>query len=663
MVFCGKIRQLFNEYLPMYMTKSWSGLSNLEQMAFPSFFHHEMKEKTRVFNPNDQLSNISDIYYCMGRYLDSIHDTIKSQTASVYKEYMELDINSEKFKSLRAFVNGEELFSFKKEPKLTKNIFKGYEFENIFVVNKLQAETRQIINLIRSMLNLSMNNFVDYWENIIAPSTSYAIHKELKILRDLSDKYFTSTEHLYISNLISESDKYTFHDVFFDKNTVKRSAVHEKYKMFFTRVFNIFNGGKIGDRFDLTSFKNDIGIIQSTLLSLTKKYPTLFNALNIQGIQAIKYINSNHSVNETMDEMCNQPILAQYLPANGQYHSMIFFSDLSVLAQRHINGPFELVYDYKSIPSFVNEAFYQHLKNMTRKSPTISKYFLAGYKTLFDYYNKKGGNPNYCRNLFVGCNNTLRDYYKHENILKLNNYNILDVFNNPEDYEQWCERVSDKMYMVVKNHEISKYSKALFSNKYRHLYSDNMLTIFNELYRLKIPCSYIQDTVGKKMASFKTPDDLYAALENMLNLLDNFSFDMVMDNVKKVNADVISSDDNKLLIRINSFEESQLLGSSSWCISREKSHFLNYTGNNNQQYFMYDFNKQSRDNDCLVGCTLGSNLKLKVAHYKNDQEIYEDECIDYIIKKVKGYKKRSMSSLNFIQKIRHVAKKSVNVFQ
>jgi hypothetical protein len=60
---------------------------------------------------------------------------------------------------------------------------------------------------------------------------------------------------------------------------------------------------------------------------------------------------------------------------------------------------------------------------------------------------------------------------------------------------------------------------------------------------------------------------------------------------------------------------------------------------------------------------LGSNLKLKVAHYKNDQEIYEDDCIDYIINKVKGYKKQSMASLNFIQKIRHVAKKSVNVFQ
>jgi hypothetical protein len=645
------------------MTPSWTGLTLLEHMVFPAIFQHEMETRTRVFNPNAQLSNISDVYCCMGLYLDSIHDTVKYQTSSVYKEYMELDMNSEKFKSIRAFVNGEELFSFKKEPKLIKNIFKGHEFENIFMVNELQAETRQLMNLIRSIMSLSMNNFVDYWENVIAPSTSYDINKELKILREISDKYFTSIEYLSLYNLISESNEYTFHDGFFDKNTVKRAAVHEKYKMFFTRVFNIFNGGKIGDRFDLTSFKNDIGIIQSTLLSLTNKYPTLFNALNIQEIQAIQYIDSNHSVNATMDEMDNFPILAKYSPSNGQYRSMIFFYDHSVLAQRHINGPFELFYDYKSIPSLVNEAFYQHLKNMTRKSPTISKYFLAGYKTLFDYYNEKDKKSPYCRNLLVGCNHTLRDYYEHENILKVNNYNILDVFDNHDDYDQWCERVTDKMYMVIKNHAINKYSKSLFSNKYRHLYSDSLLTIFNELYRLKIPCSYIQDTVGKKMASFNTPDELYAALENMLNLLDNFSFDMVMDNVKKVNADVISSEDNKLLIRINTFEQSTLLGSSSWCISREESHFLNYTVNNNQQYFMYDFNKQSRDNDCIIGCTLGSNLKLKVAHYKNDQEIYEDESIDYIIKKVKDYKKESMVSLNFIQKITNVAKKSVNVFQ
>lgn len=645
------------------MTQSWSGLNTLEHMAFPAIFQHEMETRTRVFNPNDQLSNISDIYYCMGLYFDSIHDTVKCQKASVYNEYMELDMNSEKFKSIRAFVNGEELFSFKDERQSIKNIFKVHEFENIFMVNELQAETRNLMNLIRSMLSLSMNTFVDYWENVIAPSTSYDISKELKVLRAISDKYFTANDYVFIVNILLESNNYTFHNEFFDKNAAKRASAHEKYKMFFNRVINLFNGGKIGDRFNLSSFKNDIGVIQSTLLSLTNKYPTLFNVLNIQEIQAVKYINSNNSVNPTMDEMCNLPILAKYLPANGQYHSMIFFYDYSVLAQRHMNGPFELVYDYKSIPSFVNEAFYQHLKNMTRKSPTISKYFLAGYKTLFDYYTEEKKRSHDSRNLFVGCNNTLRDYYKYENILKVNNYNILDVFDNPNDYEQWCERVSDKMYMVVKKHAISKYSKALFSNKYRHLYSDNMLTIFNELYRLEIPCSYIQDTVGKKMASFKTSDELYSALENMLNLLDNFSFDMVMDNVKNLNADVISSDDNKLLIRINTFEESQLLGSSSWCISRNENHFLNYTDNNNEQYFMYDFNKQSRDNDSLIGCTLGSNFKLKVAHYKNDQEIYEDECIDYIINKVKGYRKRSMVSLNFIQKIKHVAKKSVNVFQ
>jgi hypothetical protein len=647
------------------MTQSWSGLNTLEHMAFTALFQHEMETRTRVFNPNAQLSYISDIYYCMGLYLDSTHDTIKCQTASVYNEYMELDMNSEKFKTIRAFVNGENLFSFKDERKSIKNIFKVHEFENIFMVNELQAETRQLMNLIRSMLALSMNKFVDYWENVIAPSTSHDISKELKVLRDISDNYFTASDYVFIVNMLLESNNYTFNNEFFDKSTAKRAAVHEKYKMFFNRVFNLFNGGKIGDRFNLVSFKNDIAVIQSTLLSLTNKYPKLFNALNIEEIQAVKYMNSKDSVtvNETIDEIYNLPILAKYSPSNGQYHSIMFFYDHSVLAQRHINGPFELVYDYKSIPSFVNEAFSQHLKNMTRKSPTISKYFLAGYKTLFDYYTEKDEKSPYCRNLFVGCNHTLRDYYEHENILKVNNYNILDVFDNPDDYERWCERVTDKMYMVVKKHAISKYSKALFSNKYRHLYSDNLLTIFNELYRLDIPCSYIQDTVGKKMASFKTPDELYAALDNMLNLLDNFSFDMVMDNVKKLNADVISSDDNKLLIRINTFEESKLLGSSSWCISREESHFLNYTGNNNQQYFMYNFNKQSRDNDCLIGCTLGSNLKLKVAHYKNDQEIYEDDSIDYIINKVKGYKKQSMASLNFIQKIRHVAKKTVNVFQ
>lgn len=68
----------------------------------------------------------------MGLYLDSIHDTVKYQTASVYNEYMELDMNSGKFKSIRAFVNEDECIDY------IINKVKGYKKRSMASLNFIQ---------------------------------------------------------------------------------------------------------------------------------------------------------------------------------------------------------------------------------------------------------------------------------------------------------------------------------------------------------------------------------------------------------------------------------------------------------------------------------------------------------------------------------------------
>jgi hypothetical protein len=62
-----------------------------------------------------------------------------------------------------------------------------------------------------------------------------------------------------------------------------------------------------------------------------------------------------------------------------------------------------------------------------------------------------------------------------------------------------------------------------------------------------------------------------------------------------------------------------MLGSSSWCISRDKHYFDSYTSNEKNQYFIYNFDYSSRDNKSMTGLTLNSDGSYNTAHKKDDE--------------------------------------------
>lgn len=597
--------------------------------------------------------NISDIYYYMGMGLDRLHEDLETLLSIFFGTENICHFKLPNFTLLREFLIEDPLDNIHKHSKLS--IFRSREEENQYQLyfQKINNEYINLLKIIEMKSNFSFNKIIDHWENIIAPSTSVDMNAELNLLRTISNKYYNKLEYSEVLDVFEEAKTTLLYDLFFSKKTTKQDV--DQIKNFINKLLSLAEPRNSVNFFDTESFETDISIIQATLLSLVTKHPEIFNSCNLHDVMAIQFINDPLNIDKKVEEGI---ALAQHFPVRGPYYSVTIFVDYSILVQRTESANFELFFDFKFIPTLVNNAFTDYLKFMTRKTPTVSKYLLNGYQKLFEKYTTTLSSGEM---FFYNFSHIVRNYAKYETVLKSNNFNILGIFKDFTNPERLLENISDSMYSVIRNHHIDKYSKAIFSNKYKHLYSDKLLIVFTELYRLDVPCSYIQDTIGKKMASFKRAEDLYDALENVLSLLDNFSFEIINEQAIKMQAEIISCSDNKLLVRIKNFEQSKALGSSSWCISRDEYYFSEYTKNNNEQYFLYDFNKISRDNECLIGCTLTSSLKLTFCHLKNDLRIEKDKNIDYIIKKVKEYKKDTNSSINFITKIRKIFYKSVKV--
>lgn len=97
---------------------------------------------------------------------------------------------------------------------------------------------------------------------------------------------------------------------------------------------------------------------------------------------------------------------------------------------------------------------------------------------------------------------------------------------------------------------------------------------------------------------------------------------------ENANTDVVLDGRDLLILKINDYKASSILGSASWCISRNENYFKNYTENDNSQYFIYDFSKDSSDNDSMIGITLDKKGEKTAMHYKNDDNVFQPDVVN-----------------------------------
>lgn len=280
------------------------------------------------------------------------------------------------------------------------------------------------------------------------------------------------------------------------------------------------------------------------------------------------------------------------------------FEDRSIAVEKATGGWVDLS-SKKVKNALIEDLICKELAFKLRKSPTVSKMFVKKLKEDFDE----------CERAFTAANT----YVDNEAILKSKQYNLLEEID-----DLLFEDLDDSMNEFIRDRKIVQYGLSIASNKYRHLYNEDSFGNIILLYDLKIPASELQESLGKKMASFKTSDDFNKALRQLYAIHSGFNNDIISQKAVDANAEIIQNDTDRVILKIETFEQSSKLGSASWCIVRDNVHFNSYK-EDCHQYFIYDFTKDATDDRSIIGVTLRQDGRHSAAHFKNDSQFHDDD--------------------------------------
>lgn len=317
------------------------------------------------------------------------------------------------------------------------------------------------------------------------------------------------------------------------------------------------------------------------------------------------------------------------LPEWSNINKFIVFADSSVLIQNKRNE-YQEVLSSKDLIELRSRLVGEYINEQFKKNPTIAKTFKQmkdiAYVEHLDQFTK-----------------IINKYKENEAILKINDFNLIETFKNEasknEHHFTTYEKLDDAMSKIIRTHKVKQYIHSIASNKYAHLYNENTYKVAGELYDLKLPDNSLQDYIGKKLAAFKTPEQFNAALGSFVDSFNSFTAEATLKKAATFGVNVISEKDNIVILRIEDYEQSYTMGSTSWCISRDEAYFKSYA-DDREQYFIYDFSKRSTDNTSMIGVTLETNGDYNIAHYKDDSDCYENEesLISYLQEAVSEFK-------------------------
>lgn len=306
----------------------------------------------------------------------------------------------------------------------------------------------------------------------------------------------------------------------------------------------------------------------------------------------------------------------------GQYRNVKMFKDDSMIVTDTENKV-KRVFSNIEAAFIINDIIENDIKQSLRKTPVISKKFIE----LYQDNNRKP----------VSVYLVMNTYLNNEHVLKSNKFNIIDALQTMKNdvnskqyleerkFDDHCESLDDEMNEIIKNHKVKQYAHSIASNKYMHLYDEKSYKIIEAIYDLDVQSSVLQDNIGKKIAAYQTPEEFNSGLKGLLNTFSDFTPEKIKEKAAACKADIIVEDNNKIIIKIEDFKQSKIMGSSSWCIARDEHYFKSYVGDCNHQYFIYDFNKDSSDNESMIGITLTPEIECEAAHLKNDDAISRDQ--------------------------------------
>lgn len=302
-----------------------------------------------------------------------------------------------------------------------------------------------------------------------------------------------------------------------------------------------------------------------------------------------------------------------------KFEEVIFFSDKSIAFK--VNNEYKTVSpikdNYNKIANEINECVIDYiLRKKPNYIPIVKELYREDFKNI--------------SHIKTMCDTFLNN----EQILKNSDFDFKKEINKilveHKHHYKKTEKLDDLMNKIIESQKIKNYANSILSNKYKDLIDDNSISLFKELFDLKISKNILQDYIGKKLASFKSNEDLNTALSSFIDKINNFDIDAIKTKIGNSNSNVriVLEKENKLIIEVGDYSSCKSFGSTSWCIVRDESYFQSYTKEDAKQYILFDFEKNSKDIYSMIGFTLLINGELETVHAKNDNYI-NNFTVDY----------------------------------
>lgn len=306
------------------------------------------------------------------------------------------------------------------------------------------------------------------------------------------------------------------------------------------------------------------------------------------------------------------------LTKSQKIQDFIVFSDDSVCYKK--GGEYHLIKNKEEHREIFSELEHSIIGYQLRKKPKVANYISKIYNESGDGINPVGKLTNV---LIV-----INTYLNNEQILK-NMKMDLSVFENKS-----FEAIDDHMNELINKHKLTQYANSILSNKNKHFLTEKSLEHFKILMDSGVSKSVIQNLVGKKMAAIHTSEEFDKYLEKVIEHVSGFNEEILMEKLNSNNIKSAYHENNVVVFEIDTFEQSKIFGSPSWCISRNDYYFNEYKSEGSKQYFLYDFNRSEKDNESMIGFTVRTDGSMSTQHAKNDDYHRVDDFLEKIVNKI-----------------------------
>ena len=137
----------------------------------------------------------------------------------------------------------------------------------------------------------------------------------------------------------------------------------------------------------------------------------------------------------------------------------------------------------------------------------------------------------------------------------------------------------------------------------------------------------------RKIRKYKNIKEFITSLKSFIVNINNHSIDKLIKKTKMLKGvKVVYNANGYVIMSIGNFNASKILGSKSWCIVTDLDMWKQYVSDEvgNQQYFIWDFNREISDVYSQIGVAMQAPNKAYACHLKNDDELDFESYIESV---------------------------------